>query len=158
MGAGMGLGGARACCRIFQPGQAFEEATSHFRKAPWQRCHQTITRLSNWALMQCTLYHVVQHGRDITMPTGNGQASFSEDLTPPSQEAHEEGAVGKAVAAVAVVAVGAALFEVALLPGIALGVAAVAAPKYLPKLGGAVNPPFKAHRRRHYKASQQAQG
>jgi hypothetical protein len=54
-----------------------------------------------------------------TMPTGNGQAAFSEEVTSPSADAHEENVVGKAVAAVAVVAVGAALFEVALLPGIA---------------------------------------
>ena len=41
--------------------------------------------------------------------------------------------MNKTIATVAVVAVGAALFETALLPGLALGVAAVAAPKYLPK-------------------------
>ena len=43
------------------------------------------------------------------MSAGNGQASFSEDMDP-SQEAQDDGVVGKAVAAVAVVAVGAALF------------------------------------------------
>jgi Protein of unknown function (DUF5132) len=91
------------------------------------------------------------------MPTGNGQASFSDDMDPPSQEVHEqEGVIGKAVAAVAVVAVGAALFEVALLPGIALGVAAVAAPKYLPRLGGALNPLFKSTVRGTYKLAQKS--
>ena len=90
------------------------------------------------------------------MPAGNGQASFSDDVTPPSEAHEEEGAVGKAVAAVAVVAVGAALFEVALLPGIALGVAAVAAPKYLPKLGGALNPLFKSTIRGTYKLAQKS--
>jgi hypothetical protein len=89
------------------------------------------------------------------MSAGNGQTSFSAEETP-STEAHDEGVVGKAVAAVAVVAVGAALFEVALLPGIALGAAAVAAPKYLPKLGGALNPLFKSTVRGTYKLAQKS--
>lgn len=91
------------------------------------------------------------------MPTGNGQASFAEEVTPPSEEIQEEGNnVGKAVAAVAVVAVGAALFEVALIPGIILGAAAVAAPKYLPKLSGALNPLFKSTVRGTYKLAQKS--
>ena len=52
--------------------------------------------------------------------------------------------LNKTVATVVVVAAGAALFEAALLPGLVLGVAAVAAPKYLPKLAGALNPLFKS--------------
>jgi len=90
------------------------------------------------------------------MSAGNGQTSFSTEDTPPSHDAQDDGAVGKAVAAVAVVAVGAALFEVALLPGIALGVAAVAAPKYLPKLGSALNPLFKSTVRGTYKFAQKS--
>jgi hypothetical protein len=90
------------------------------------------------------------------MSAGNGQTSFSTEDTAPSHEANDEGTVGKAVAAVAVVAVGAALFEVALLPGIALGAAAVAAPKYLPRLGGALNPLFKSTVRGTYKLAQKS--
>jgi hypothetical protein len=91
------------------------------------------------------------------MPAGNGHASFSEEeVTAPLEEAVEENGIGKAVAAVAVVAVGAALFEVALLPGIALGVVAVAAPKYLPRLGGALNPLFKSTVRGTYKLAQKS--
>lgn len=90
------------------------------------------------------------------MSAGNGHTSFSTEDTPPSHETHDDGAVGKAVAAVAVVAVGAALFEVALLPGIALGAAAVAAPKFLPKLGGALNPIFKSTVRGTYKLAQKS--
>jgi hypothetical protein len=94
-----------------------------------------------------------------TMTTGNGHADhdhaeFSEDVNA-AAEGHE-GMVGKAVATVAVVAVGAALFEVALLPGIALGAAAVAAPKYLPKLGNALNPLFKSTVRGSYKLAQKS--
>jgi hypothetical protein len=108
------------------------------------------------------------------MPTGNGQASYSteeahlhgaeahEDHTHETGHTHEigngpdDGATGKAVAAVAVVAVGAAIFETALLPGIALGVAAVAAPKYLPRLAGALNPLFKSTVRGTYKLAQKS--
>ena len=90
------------------------------------------------------------------MATGNGQTSFPTEEAPPSQEAHDDGGLNNAVAAVAVVAVGAAVFEAALLPGIALGVAAVAAPKYLPKLAGALNPLFKSTVRGTYKLAQKS--
>ena len=89
------------------------------------------------------------------MSAGNGQTSFTTEDTE-AHEAHDESVVGKAVATVAVVAVGAALFEVALLPGIALGAAAVAAPKYFPKLGAALNPLFKSTVRGTYKLAQKS--
>jgi Protein of unknown function (DUF5132) len=57
-------------------------------------------------------------------------------------------------ATVAVVAVGVALFEVALLPGMAIGVAAMVAPKYVPKVGAAVTPMFKSTVRGAYKFGQ----
>jgi hypothetical protein len=57
-------------------------------------------------------------------------------------------------ATVGVVAVGAALFEVALLPGIALGVAAMLAPKYVPKMGSALTPMFRSSVRGVYKFGQ----
>jgi hypothetical protein len=106
------------------------------------------------------------------MPTGHGQASYStEEVAPPphqdhAHEGHEhegqafegdnDGVLRTAVATVAVVAVGAAVFEAALLPGIALGVAAVAAPKYLPRLGAALNPLFKSTVRGTYKLAQKS--
>jgi hypothetical protein len=58
------------------------------------------------------------------------------------------------VATVAVVGIAAAAFEAALLPGIVLGVAAVAAPKYLPKMGAALNPVFRSTVRGGYKIGQ----
>ena len=58
------------------------------------------------------------------------------------------------VATVAVVGVAAAVFEVALLPGIVLGVAAVAAPRYFPKMGAALNPLFRSTVRGAYKLGQ----
>jgi Protein of unknown function (DUF5132) len=58
------------------------------------------------------------------------------------------------VATVAVVGIGAAAFEAALLPGIVLGVAAMWAPRYLPKMGAALNPLFRSTVRGAYKLGQ----
>jgi Protein of unknown function (DUF5132) len=79
-----------------------------------------------------------------------------EEIAAPAHDEQENGGLNKTVATVAVVAVGAALFETALLPGLALGVAAVAAPKYLPKLGAALNPLFKSTVRGTYKFAQKS--
>lgn len=73
-----------------------------------------------------------------------------------AHEDHDNGGLNKTVATVVVVAAGAALFEAALIPGIAIGVAAVAAPKYLPKLAAALNPLFKSTVRGTYKLAQKS--
>jgi hypothetical protein len=56
------------------------------------------------------------------------------------------------VATVGVVGVGVAVLEAALLPGVVLGVAAVAAPKYLPQVGSAIAPIFRSAVRGVYMA------
>jgi len=56
-------------------------------------------------------------------------------------------------ATVAVVGVGAAVFEAALLPGIVLGVAAMWLPQYFPKMGEALNPLVRSTVRGAYKIS-----
>ncbi|MGI9231616.1 MAG: DUF5132 domain-containing protein [Methylocystis sp.] len=48
------------------------------------------------------------------------------------------------VATIGMVGVGVAVIEAALLPGVVLGVAAVAAPKYLPRVGSALAPLFRS--------------
>ena len=58
------------------------------------------------------------------------------------------------VATVAVVGIGAAAFEAALLPGIVLGVAAMWLPQYFPKIGEALNPLFRSTVRGVYKIGQ----
>jgi hypothetical protein len=63
----------------------------------------------------------------------------------------ENGWIGKTAATVVVVAAGAALFEAALLPGLALGVAAIAAPKYVSRLAGALAPILKSTVRATYR-------
>src|SRR3974390_846745 len=92
------------------------------------------------------------------MPTahnGPDRPTAEEAEAQPHDEA-ENGALNTTVATVVVVAAGAALFEAALLPGIAIGVAAVAAPKYLPRLAGPLNPLFKSAVRGTYKFAQKS--
>jgi hypothetical protein len=91
------------------------------------------------------------------MPSHNGHdAPASEVETAPLQDDEENGGLNKTVATVVIVAAGAALFEAALLPGIVIGVAAMAAPKYLPKIAGALNPLFKSTVRGTYKLAQKS--
>ena len=63
----------------------------------------------------------------------------------------DRSAVTATVATVAVVGIGAAAFEAALLPGIVLGVAAMWLPQYFPKMGEAFNPLFRSTVRSAYK-------
>jgi hypothetical protein len=92
---------------------------------------------------------------------GNGGLEGSADSDVESTETatleHEAGEdterseIVATVATVAVVGVGAAVFEAALLPGLVLGVAAMWAPKYFPKMGEALNPLFRSTVRGAYK-------
>jgi hypothetical protein len=66
----------------------------------------------------------------------------------------EESNILATVATVGAVGVGVLVFEAALLPGMALGVVAMAAPKFLPRLGSALNPLFKSTVRGAYKIGQ----
>src|SRR5271154_2029718 len=79
------------------------------------------------------------------------EAAETEALEP---VAEDRGDMVATVATVAVVGVAAAAFEAALLPGIILGVAAVAVPKFLPKVGPALNPLFRSTVRGAYKLRQ----
>ena len=92
------------------------------------------------------------------MPTShNGHdASASDEVTQEAHDDQENGGLNKTVATVIVVAAGAALIETALLPGIAIGVAAVAAPKYFPKLAAGLTPLFKSTVRGTYKLAQKS--
>jgi hypothetical protein len=93
---------------------------------------------------------------------GNGSVeSAAEHLETPAEEiegleagSEDRGDMVATVATVAVVGVAAAAFEAALLPGIVLGVAAVAIPRYLPKIGTSLNPLFRSTVRGAYKLRQ----
>lgn len=71
----------------------------------------------------------------------------------PSQEQPDQvrSDVVATVATVAVVGLGAAAFEAALLPGLVLGVAAMWVPQYFPKMGEALNPLIRSTVRGCYK-------
>jgi hypothetical protein len=75
----------------------------------------------------------------------------AETETPESFENSDRSELVATAATVAVVGVGAAIFEAALLPGIVLGVAAMWAPKYFPRMGEALNPLFRSTVRGAYK-------
>jgi hypothetical protein len=81
----------------------------------------------------------------VTEPLENAETEALE------QGGEERGDMVATVATVAVVGVAAAAFEAALLPGIVLGVAAVAVPRYFTKIGGALNPLFRSTVRGAYK-------
>lgn len=79
-------------------------------------------------------------------------ASHDMHQTPAaSPESNDRDLLVRGAVTVGVVAVGAALVEVALIPGMVLGVAAVLAPKYLPKLGESLQPAFRSTVRGLYK-------
>jgi hypothetical protein len=95
-----------------------------------------------------------------TKHEGNG--SFDEVTLPPEpvevegEAAIDEGMSDRSeivatVATVAVVGIGAAAFEAALLPGLVLGVAAMWLPQYFPKMGETLNPLFRSTVRGVYK-------
>ena len=89
---------------------------------------------------------------------GNGQdnAHTGAAADEHHDQENENGGLNKTVATVVVVAAGAALFEAALLPGLVLGVAAMAAPKYLPKMASALTPLFKSTVRGTFKLAQKS--
>jgi hypothetical protein len=98
--------------------------------------------------MRMTKAH--QEAQDGSNSTGPADAAAGVDDT--TDEVSDS--VVATVATVAVVGVGVAVFEAALLPGVILGAAAVLAPKFVPQLGSALNPLFKSAVRGAYKISQ----
>ena len=73
----------------------------------------------------------------------------------PIEETHEsQDELIATAATVCVVGAGVLIFEAALLPGLVLGVATMLVPKYLPKMGAAVNPLVKSTVRGAYKLGQ----
>lgn len=72
-------------------------------------------------------------------------AQAQPDAQPdPNANGEDQSEMVATVATVAVVGVAAVAFEAALLPGLVLGVAAVALPRYFPKMGQALNPLFRS--------------
>lgn len=78
------------------------------------------------------------------------------DPDPIDEAPDDSGEIIATAATIAVVAVGAAVFEAALLPGIALGVAATLAPRALPSIGAAIAPMLRSSVRNVYQVGQRA--
>ncbi|HEX4410863.1 MAG TPA: DUF5132 domain-containing protein [Xanthobacteraceae bacterium] len=97
-----------------------------------------------------------------TKVDGNGSleatAEHAEDAADAATETLEQAGVTRSdivatATTVAVVGVGAAVFEAALLPGLVLGIAAMWLPQYFPKMGEALNPLMRSTVRGAYKLS-----
>ena len=92
----------------------------------------------------------------------DGVTAHDEAAVDPSEHFHDpiddaqddQSDIVMTAATVAVVGVGVAVFEAALLPGVVLGVAAMLAPKVLPNIGGALTPLFRSTVRGAYKLGQ----
>jgi hypothetical protein len=81
--------------------------------------------------------------------SSNGHSLNHEDAelepTDPTEQGEQNfNSTAATVATVAVVGVGALVFEAALIPGLALGVAAMLVPRFLPQIGTALNPLVKS--------------
>ena len=87
---------------------------------------------------------------------GNGHADddHAESAADAAPSEESNGDVMTTAATVGVIGVGVALFEAALIPGMIIGVAAMLAPKALPKLGAAVEPAFRSAVRGAYRLGQ----
>jgi hypothetical protein len=91
--------------------------------------------------------------------TGNSaDAGTPEGEAGAPSPADHEVSLGTTVATIGVIGVAAALFDVALIPGIIIGVAAAYAPKYVPGLGDRLQPLFNYTVRGAYKMTRSARG
>lgn len=70
--------------------------------------------------------------------------------TPHAPAADEDNELGTRVATIAAIGIGAALIEVELIPGILIGIGAMLAPKFFPRLGTALRPIVKGAVRAGY--------
>ncbi len=76
------------------------------------------------------------------------------DADPIDEAPEDSGEIVATAATIAVVAIGAAVFEAALLPGLALGVVATLAPRVLPNVGAGLAPMFRSTVRGAYRLGQ----
>lgn len=95
------------------------------------------------------------------MVTGNGNGAAANGTAEPAESTAAGGGerntdMVTAAATVGVIFVGAALIEVALIPGMIIGGAAILAPKYLPKVGAGLQPLVASTIRGAYKFGRKA--
>ena len=87
-----------------------------------------------------------------------GGAGHDEPQPRASQAATDEPDVVTTVTTIGVIGVAAALFDLALIPGMIIGVAAAYAPKYVTNLGERLQPLFNYTVRGAYKVTRSARG
>lgn len=98
----------------------------------------------------------------VDVNAGNGQAKPEAASAPEESETEAPSSAAAEVdflttaTTIGVVGVAAALIDVALIPGIIIGVAAAFAPKYVPKLGDRLQPLFNTTVRGAYKLTRKA--
>jgi hypothetical protein len=92
----------------------------------------------------------IQKGRTEPPASDRPDVQAGREQTRQETAWRENGWINKTAATVVAVAAGAALLETALLPGLALVVAAIAAPKYVSRLARAITPMFKSTVRATY--------
>jgi hypothetical protein len=101
---------------------------------------------------------------DVNAENGHAKAAAAPAEAAETEHEHEEAAENGTAGAdfvttattIGVVAVAAALIDVALIPGLVIGVAAAFAPKYVPKLGERLEPLFNSTVRGAYKLGRKA--
>lgn len=108
--------------------------------------------------------HVNDHFHGNSASSAHDAQAHSENAAAdPSAETHASPAdaatsnrdkIVATAATIGVAGVAAVVFEAALIPGMILGVAAVLAPTYVPRLGAALNPLFRSTIRGAYKLGQ----
>jgi hypothetical protein len=100
---------------------------------------------------------VAKFKADVNVGAAKSPAASAE---PAESEVADTGAdtpdIGTTVATIGVIGVAAALFDVALIPGIVIGVAAAYAPKYVTNLGERLTPLFNYTVRGAYKVTRSA--
>jgi hypothetical protein len=92
----------------------------------------------------------IQNGRTDAPASDRPDVQDDRDQNRHETANRDNGWINKTAASVVAVAAGAVLFETALLPGLALGVAAIAAPKYVSRLVRAITPMFRSTVRATY--------
>ena len=98
---------------------------------------------------------VAKFKADVNVGAGKSNAASAEPSEPEVTDTDAPD-IGTTVATIGVIGVAAALFDVALIPGIVIGVAAAYAPKYVNNLGERLTPLFNYTVRGAYKMTRSA--
>lgn len=100
---------------------------------------------------------VAKFKADVNVGAANSGAASAEPAGPEVTDAGAEAPdIGTTIATIGVIGVAAALIDVALIPGIVIGVAAAYAPKYVTNLGERLTPLFNYTVRGAYKVTRSA--